>query len=473
MNILIYMPSYTVLVALIIFLSSCQSTNNESEKTVTSNKHSIKASPKSYFTSDIHQALGDRGLQLTQEGSIKLVSTEACQIEVSAHRGHFQEPESSSSAIRRALTDNFDSVEIDVMLLKDGTWVNHHDKVSGRATVYYNGERKILSGMDRKSYAGLRLRSKDNSQLLEERPISAYEAFRVFSHYRNATQVLNVEVKSTASGNQLSALDNMLSNIVGQGHYYYSSSLKDVLIKLREINPSVYVGFIQAPHPDSMEKLSKELRSVKSDSFYQNKQNYIEGINGFASSLYRSRYKDYTSIRQLALLKEIFGTNSGLHLDIKSYVSTPQLKGRANRLGLKLYTYSVNGTEYHQDSLASLQKTGLPNGVIIDSSAYRLCQRLFSTSTLKKHNYSPNTIQGKYVSSLPIDADFERLEETLSYIGEGFYVSLDSGVKRVEQVYTSKRITTTDEYGFPIIVDEKHVTHSDKQIIIKLPSNKK
>jgi hypothetical protein len=122
---------------------------------------------------DVQLSLGDRNLYLASNGNIKMVSTAQCQLDIPAHRGDFRQPESSANAIASALNDNFNSVEIDVMLLKDGTWVNHHDSQTGRATVYYTGERFKLNRMSVQQFVNLKLRDKHSNNLLNERPITA------------------------------------------------------------------------------------------------------------------------------------------------------------------------------------------------------------------------------------------------------------------------------------------------------------
>lgn len=424
---------------------------------------------------DTQLTLADRNLYLTHAGTIKLLSTEKCKLDISAHRGDFRQPENSVQAISSALADNFNSVEIDIMQLKDGTWVNHHDSQTGRATVYYSGERFKLAKMNLKQFSGLKLRDKNNNNLINQRPITAYEAFITFAANRTPLQVLNVEIKSQATGTELAELDALLRQVIGFKGFYYSSTDIDTLYKLRGINPFVYLGFVQTAHPNSIDKLRSDLRKgANNDAFYLDNQNRIELAGKYGSKRYRSRYKDHTSTSRLRALFKKLGANSGLHLDIRSYIQNPSVKSRANQLAMKVYTYTINGSNYHQSQLLALKITQLPHGVIVDETPYKICQRLFTASTPKKI-YQPLTDTGKYIASLPVDADFDRFTEMLGYQYEGYYISLTSDLKAIKSRPPKKRSKQTplhhSDYDFPIIVEQTLETHSSATIILTLPSN--
>lgn len=468
--------SKTLFLVGILFLTGCSST--------TTVQKSIPL-PLLYFPSDVmtegldivdmQLTLADRNLYLARNGTIKLLSTAQCKLDISAHRGDFREPENSVQAISSALSDNFNSVEIDIMQLKDGTWVNHHDSQTGRATVYYSGERFKLEKMNLKQFSGLKLRDKDNNDLINQRPITAYEAFITFAANRKPQQTLNVEIKSQATGAELAELDALLRQVIGFNGFYYSSTDIDTLYKLRGINPFVYLGFVQKAHPSSVNKLRSDLRKgAKDDAYYIDNKNRIELAGEYSSKYYRNRYKDHTSTKRINALFKTLGANSGLHLDIRSYMQNPSVKSRANKHAMKIYTYTINGSSYHQSQLVSLKKTQLPNGVIVDETPYKICQRLF-TASIPKKIYQPLTETGKYIASLPVDADFDRFTEMLGYQYEGYYLSLSADLKAINS-RPPKKIKQTapsqhNDYDFPIIVDQAVDTHSSATIILTLPSN--
>ena len=417
---------------------------------------------------DVQLALADRNLYLSNNDRIKMLATEQCSIDISAHRGDFREPENSARAITSALKDNFNSVEIDVMLLRDGTWVNHHDKQSGRATVYYSGQRHKIEKMSLRNFGGLKLRAKNSNELPDERPITAYESFKAFADYRNNQQQLNVEVKSDATGHQLNKLDQMLRLTVGQGGFYYSSLNREVLRKLRGINAKVYIGFIAGAHPTSVSKLRAALKKgVKDDSLYRRYMKEIETVGNYSIKRYRAKYKSYSSAAAIKSLHRDFGANSGLHLDIRQYVRKPKIKQYAQRLGMKVYTYAINGSDYHQGRLVALGKNRLPDGVIVDATPYRLCQKLFkpSIAAQRHHALSPS---GAYIMSLPNDADFDRLEEMLGYRQENYYIALSSRLAPIKKLPSKSSVTKRLTVAFPTIKDQTIKSNTSKAIVIKL-----
>lgn len=422
---------------------------------------------------DTQLSLGDRNLYLANNGNIKMLSTAECRLEISAHRGDFRQPESSANAIKSALQDNYNSVEIDVMLLKDGTWVNHHDSQTGRATVYYTGERFKLNRMTFQEFANLKLRDKQSNNLLDQRPIAAVEAFKTFAAYRNNNQQLNVEIKSDTNGQKLVELDSMLRKYIGLGGFYYSAADQETLYKLRGINPSVYLGFIQGGHPTSIEKLTADLRKgVKNDAYYLDNQHKLELVGKYGTKRYRSRYKDYTATSSLSTLQKKLGRNSGIHLDIRSYMQHPSVKYHAHQLGMKVYTYSLNGSEYHQSQLIKLTADQLPDGAIVDATPYTICQRLYHAAAPAKR-YTPVSHLGRYIMSLPQDADFDRFDEMRGYQNEGYYLSLDSGLAAINstpiKVVPNNIPTPLLEHGFPTITDENIDNDTGETIILRLP----
>ena len=65
---------------------------------------------------DIQYALNARGLYWTAAQTPAYLNSQACPIDIYAHRGHFNYPENSSSSILMGAIGGFDGVEIDVML---------------------------------------------------------------------------------------------------------------------------------------------------------------------------------------------------------------------------------------------------------------------------------------------------------------------------------------------------------------------
>ncbi|WP_394388967.1 hypothetical protein [Shewanella woodyi] len=92
--------------------------------------------------------------------------------------------------------------------------------------------------------------------------------------------------------------------------------------------------------------------------------------------------------------------------------------------------------------------------------------------------YQPLSSAGKYIASLPADADFDRFDEMLGYQQEGYYISLNSGLKSIAsakakpvKVDNSKQERPNNPHGFPTIIDEEIETTNSKTIILTLPSS--
>jgi hypothetical protein len=171
-------------------------------------------------------------------------------------------------------------------------------------------------------------------------------------------------------------------------------------------------------------------------------------------------------------LQKKLGSNSGLHLDIRSFMQHLSVKYRAHQLGMKVYTYSLNGCDYHQSQLLKLTTNKLPDGAIVDATPYKICQRLFNGAVPKKR-YQASSNVGRYITALPQDADFDRFDEMLGYQTEGYYLSLTSGLKAIHSTSVNKtpnNITTPLlEHGFPTITDEIIDNDTGDTIILRLP----
>ena len=467
------------IVGIVLFqLSGCQTAPPKPPKVIPQELQSFPVDVKATGNNiiDVQKALADRNLYMSDDGYIKMLDTGLCPIEISAHRGDFREAESSISAIVGATSDNYDSIEIDVMKLWDDRWVNHHDHYTGRATVHSDGKRYDIERMNTEGFTELNLRDKETGDLLPYRPAIAYEVFEAFANTRKPGQRLNVEIKSTAQRKHLAYLDHMLKTVVGRQNYYYSSSDMETLETLRELNSSVYLGLIQQAQPESVRKLRSDIRSgVKHDAYYRYNQKELERAADRGTKRYvKYKYKDYRNISGLADIKARLGTNSGLHLDIRGYMATPMLTALANSIGLKVYTYSINGSDFHQNNLVKLKKSQLPDGIIVDTTPYKICQKLFKASK-PSGQYRPSSSLGWYISKLPVDADFDSLEEMLGYSEEGYYINLAGKLKSLSETSRTKnshrkKISNSPLY-FPEISDQKIQKSESQAIIITLPQS--
>jgi len=250
----------------------------------------------------------------------------------------------------------------------------------------------------------------------------------------------------------------------------------DILIKLRDINNSVYLGFIQRPHPESIKRLKRKLQTAgKNDKFYRAHNSAIQWSGKIGGRAYRQwSYKNYTSTKALKKIANELGPNAGLHLDIRDYSNNTKVKLRATNLGMKLYTYSINGPDYHEKKLLQIKKRSinlLPKGVIVDNSPYHICQRLFGITNKEAEHVGKSAV-GRYINSLPNDADMDRLYESLAYIDSGYYFSMAGKLRTIKHSSNFReRINPIMKRQRTVINDEVLNFNNGKPIQINLEIN--
>ncbi len=417
-------------------------------------------------------ALSDRNVYANELGLIKLLNRDQCPIEVTAHRRDFRFSESNKAAIYAANHNSFDSIKIDIVKLADGTWINFYDPYTVLTTDDHSGKRMKISQMNIDEYHGLGVQNKQTDELTDERPITALEVIRLFANSDNNGNKLNIEIKGKASQRDLFTIDNTLKKYLDPEQYHYSSMDPILLKRLREINPVVYLGFIQSPAPASITQDRKNLEIAASDDpHYQDRMKSIDFLAnaGHPAYGYWSFY-NYATREGLEKIYENLGANSGLHLDIRNFSKSPNIRKIADKMGMKIKTYSVNGARFHEEQLLKLKKKRypLPYGIISDSSPYRICELLFDVSKPAISQRQYQTSLARYIASLPSDADLERITESLDYIDSNYYFNLDGNLRPIKSKsveYTAKNnllgpesdkdVDISLNYGKPIVIKVK------------------
>lgn len=413
--------------------------------------------------------LKDRGLYLNNLGQIAQLDTSTCPIETVGHRGFYNQPENSLTAIQHGLAAGSDSVEIDIMRLRDGSWVVHHDPTTGRASGRLDGKIQIVSDMDSKEWNAILIRDPANSKLLRHEPAPYLtEALKVVKRYANANQKINLDIKGTYAVSSLELLDKYVRRTMGN-QFYYSSTSFGTLATLRKINPRVYLGLIQKPHRTSVNLLIN--RKTTGHNINRRYEYIVDSVKRLGEQFYDGRDDDWTSEDKLDLLKSKLGPNTGLHLDIRRYNEVPYVLSRTHERNIKVQTYSITSTKYHQDVLVKLAEADrIPDGVIIDTSPYHICQRLYANAT-PAGQYQPQSLTGKMVVILPVDADMQRMEEQPAYVGEGFYLRLDGSIGDIFHVHDSSQNTDTRRHDMALpaeLPDEELNLENSAPLLIKL-----
>lgn len=176
--------------------------------------------------------------------------------QITAHRGaSAAAPENTMAAFSLAMNNLADSIELDVQLTKDGKIIVMHDSSAKRTT----GTDRLISDMTLKEVKQLDAGSWFSEEFKGEKVPSLEEVLELVSGKIN----LNIEIKNTDRSDEMAEKlvellhkYNMVNNVV------VTSFDKDVLLKVKEREPGVQVGYIL---------------SVAYGNFYE-----IEGVDFFS-----------------------------------------------------------------------------------------------------------------------------------------------------------------------------------------------
>lgn len=421
---------------------------------------------------DISAALAVRNLKQDYDESIAY-DKGSCPVNVVAHRGSSRYPENSLPAVTFAGMGKFDGVEIDVMMLRDGKWVIHHDRETGRAVATSTGKRYRVSRMKSSEWNTLYLRS-PNGELTSKHANYAWQVFNMWGRYSSSEKMLNIEVKSETDVQDLYELNASAERYIPSGNFFFSSMSIDALKKIREVNQNVYLGYIWDPDQKSINILKQDVdRSLSSDRYYQKNKDRIEDAYRMETR-YRRRYKD--SKLSASTVKKELGWNSGLHVDIRSFVKYPTIYSRAHNLGLRVATYTINGSEYHQKELVSLfkQNRSLPDEAIMDNSKFQLCRQLNPNLVYSSNqHYTPSTAMGKLISSLPNDADFDHLDDQKLYFSNQMYMNYLGAIRNIQTVSTNTFVKkTVKAKPVEFVVKDEEFDIGTSPIMISIPKGK-
>lgn len=401
--------------------------------------------PPTQEETDVGRALEARGFYKTDWGNINYQSTPACGgYELQSHRGSVRFPENSINAVVDSLDNNFDVVEIDVRVTRDGVWVLHHDDRTGRESGTIDNKRRKISSVNyEREWGYLRARDQNTGELLNQLPPEFLQVAKAFKKHSATDQKLNIEIKAKTNAKHLKMLDYIAFSALGEGKYFYSSLSLRTLENMRDINPSVYLSFIQSPTKRSVSILRKSLQNgVKDDFVYQDNQAKIDNIVGIGTRHYRE--KRYDSHKGMQSLKKALKRNFGYAVDIRRYAPEPgRIKNLASRYGATVSTYTINGHQYHADLLKKLGRSVKPDSVIIDDTLYGFCSR-YSLPPIRP--YQALTEKGRLIASLPIDLDLERLEEISTYHENGLYPRINGQIGSVTEAVDNPSRNTTNPY---------------------------
>ena len=456
-----------IFVTLFIFflISSCATTSKSPLGASNTSTNSVTQTQPSA----LDKALAARGFYKSQLGNINYLNARQCEnYQLQSHRGAVRFPENSINAVIDALDNGFDVVEIDVRITRDDVWVIHHDAYTGRETgTVDNKRRKIESLRYEKEWGYLRIRNQHTGQLLNTLPANFRQIAKAFAANKSSKQLLNIEIKSKVSTQDLEMLDYLAFKLIGQESYFYSSLTLKNLTRIRDINPNVFLSFIQNPAKRSMEILRNDLKKgAGSDPIFVRNEALLEDLAGAASRRYREyRYDDAPGMIKL---KKALKYNCGLTMDIRQYTQqASKIKTLVDRYSIPIATYTINGQNYHEKSLLKLSSKSQPTSVIIDDTLYGFCSQ-YGLPSMKP--YSATSGLSKQLSELPQDLDLERLDELNIYYNSGLYPAIDGQLKSIGKTVTRLNYTPVilKTKAAPKEVDSKVNLNSEKAIKIEL-----
>lgn len=413
-----------------VLLTACQSTPSEQAPPLSETEiNTLEAHAK---------VLAARGFYETSIGNINYIGLRQCNnFQVQSHRGSSRYPENSINAVLDAVDNNFDVIEIDVRITRDNVWVVHHDARTGRETGTTDNQRRTIESIRyEKEWGYLRERDQETAMLTASVPPSFIALATAFKNARKPGQSINIEIKSRAGIDNLKMLDYLAHKYIGTGNYFFSSLEIRNLIRMRNINPDIYLAYIQSPAKASLQKLAADLkRGAGSDPIYERNKEQLESIQAFGNR--RHRITRYDKPLKLDKLKKQLNRNFGYVLDIRHYKqSATTLKRAAQRQGIPLATYSINGHDYHEKSLLAQAKQLQPDSVIIDDTVYGFCS-VFELPPVKP--VYTDDIDAKLIASMPIDLDLERLNNLASYTHNQLYPAVGNKLKSTStQSYVPK-----------------------------------
>jgi glycerophosphoryl diester phosphodiesterase len=427
------------IIILILFLFSCSSTTDTANKNKTSNVETNKIKGKDTKEKDKIEhikALNARGFYMNQYGDVNYFGERVCNnVELQSHRGHVKYPENSISSIAVGIENGFDVIEIDVMPNADDTWVVHHDKKTGRATGTIDNKQRKISRTKDKDMGYIVHRNMETGALLNITIPTARDAFFIFSSYSNKNQYLNIEIKGNWYKSSLEKIEYLAFSLIKSKRYFFSSSEFENLEKIREINPSIRLNYINPVNFTSLQvEKNKIKKGSENDPIYEREKrkrgyDYSPQDEEKARKVYNKRIKtvdfDYMNKR--------IGPNFSTSTDIRSFASSydSKVKQTFKNKGVKSSTYSINGQKYHEDMLNKIPKKYWPDSVIIDSSVYGFCSQF---GLPNKKTFTSNNEIANGIYNLPIDVDLERISQLKTYENSGLYPAVGGILKPYNKV---------------------------------------
>ena len=160
-------------------------------------------------------------------------------MKVHAHRGAGNAPENSLSALRNTYFGTWDGVETDLQLLGDGSWVVHHDLLTGR--VVDTGAPRTVKQLTADDWRAASM--KNRGVVTAETPPFVSDIADLATAFPAKT--LNAEIKDVMSScAPITALVGQLRANIKHGNWFLTSGVPNNLACARCADPQGYLGLL-------------------------------------------------------------------------------------------------------------------------------------------------------------------------------------------------------------------------------------
>lgn len=262
-----------------------------------------------------------------------------------AHRGAPDQAENSLPAVRGTLAGSWDGVEIDLQQLRDGTPVLHHDPVLGRTTSLRG---RATASLDATAWREVRLKNRKGDLTREPPPFLE----DVLGAMKDSPKVLNAEIKQGFSNCGVAERTvRALHDGRPGGQWFLTAIDRGHLRCARQFDPAGYLGAIV------LDLQSAAIQERRIPDPMRVSQPQID-----------ARWLD-------ALQREV-GDPVGVHVDVHTLASQPDILTLARDRGMPVFTYSLAGDRRHAEVLRRVaERTQLwPSGAIIDGDPDAFCR---------------------------------------------------------------------------------------------------
>ena len=277
-----------------------------------------------------------------------VVQADCLGMKVHAHRGAGNAPENSLSALRNTYFGTWDGVETDLQLLGDGSWVVHHDLLTGR--VVDTGAPRTVKQLTADDWRAASM--KNRGVLTPETPPFVSDIADLATAFPAKT--LNAEIKDVLpSCAPINTLVAQLRGGIKHGNWFLTSGVPNNLACARRADPQGYLGLL----------------------VFDARNAQAAGANRVSRYIAKNARPPKLDKPWLQRVQQQIGMPVGVHVDARSLDANPNLLADAAGMNMPVFVYAVDGDSALAASLLRAQQRShrLPSGVILDGNPETFC----------------------------------------------------------------------------------------------------